>query len=360
MPNIDYEAIAAAYTQQLPQIQRVRDIKLKPKTYIRDVLFGGQTAMSTAELSTVEFRKGQTMVSDDAILYSDSVIGPARDAHDVKVIRYAYLNSKLPVNHRDAETLLFNEDPLHPYSDRQRMALALAEKRDKLLDSYAMTEEKMCVDALFTGIVDTKNGGKQVFPLAKDMLEFKVASAWNATTTKRKDVNADLTKAAMLIYERTGLVPTKLLVAFEDSMLPFYTSDATYVGTTIEKDRVLANEKLQQEQGIRHVGTVQTEFGPLEIVAYLGKVQTATGVVSCIPKGKAVLVTPEPVGYMAYGPVLVPGPNGQELAAGHNLTTVYSAIKDGYKQDMGVVVQSAPMPVLDNLDSYVVINGIDG
>lgn len=355
------DAIAQAYTYDLPKIQRVRDVRLKPKTFFRDVLFGGAPSASNEELSTIEFRRGDTRVASDAKLFSDSTIGPARDEHDIKVIRYAYFNNKESVGPKDANKLFFGEDPLHPYTKQQRLGLALAEKRDKILDAYAMAEEKMCYDALYTGTVDSRNGGKQVFPLLNSMINFTVTKAWNTTSIKRKDVTTDLVKAATLIYDATGIVPTRLIVSFKDSMLPFYTSDATYVGTSIEAARMLSNDKLQQETGTRHVGTIQTEFGPLEIVTYLGKYVDANGnSYNLVPDGKAILCGPDPIGYMAYGPGLVVGPNGQELSSCHNLATVYNNLKDGYMQDMGVVVQNAPMAVIDNLDSYVVINGIDG
>lgn len=355
------DAIAQAYTYDLPKLQRVRDVRLKPKTYFRDVLFGGPTAVSDQELSTIEFRRGETKIADDSMLFSDATIGPARDEHDVKIIRYSYFNMKEQVGPRDANKLFFGEDPLKPYSQKQRLGLALAEKRDKILDAYAMAEEKMCYDALFTGTVTTKNGGKQVFPLLSSMIGFEATKAWNTSTIKRKDITSDLVKAATLIYDNSGIVPTRLLVSFKDSMLPFYTSDATYVGTTLEKDRILSNEKLQAETGTRYVGTIQTEFGPLEVLTYLGKYTDASGNThSLIPDGQAILCGPDPIGYMAYGPVLVAGPEGQELRGGHNLATVYNTLKDGYKQDLGVVVQSAPMAVIDNLDSYVVIKKING
>lgn len=355
------DAIAQAYTYDLPKIQRVRDVRLKPKTFFRDNLFGGAPAASNDEMSTIEFRRGDTRVATDSMLFSDATIGPARDEHDIKIIRYAYFNNKEQVGPKDANKLFFGDDPLHPYTRQQRLGLALAEKRDKIIDAYAMAEEKMCFDALFTGTVESRNGGRQVFPLLNTMINFTVAKAWNTNTVKRKDVESDIVRAASLIYDNSGIVPTRLLVSFKDSMLPFYTSDATYVGTTIEAQRMLSNGQLQQETGTRHVGTIQTEFGPLEIITYLGKYVDASGNThSLVPDGKAILCGPDPIGYMAYGPGLVVTSNGQDLQSVHNLATVYNTVKDGYMQDIGVVVQNAPMAVIDNLDSYVVIGGIDG
>lgn len=366
MPStiITNEAFTELLNKYIPSLASYVQIARPASTYLRDTLFGGPTRTTADSTIAVEFQQGGMPVAVDSKFGGPSNLVYGRNDFDAQAIRFGYVFLEAKNGLADSVTHTLGEDVLPSLNPEQRrMVAALAEKTANMNLSIDAYEEKMCAEVIFSGSATTKNAGTQIFPIESSLLSVAATTKWSDTGVTTKKIRADIMKAGLLMSKFGGVFPNRLIMNVEDVANLFeVTGEQDWVNSTIAANKVIDYEKLN-EQGVAPQGTLRVPgLGLIDVVAYNGYYFASSADKASltqtpyIPKGSAILTGPS-VGYMAYGPVLAPTEYGQGKTSGKRVSTIYD-IRKGAIQDFGIHLQSAPIAVPQQINSWAVLTNL--
>lgn len=340
MPNFGLDFISKG----LPKVVAKLQTEAPVDTFLQSVLFPG-TILGTEGVDGVayDWRKKNPGLAEEAVRGADpNRVNYKSNFNSAYVVPNYYHDVDI-VGLEDADHRYFGEDIETNVDSHDRVTRVFADKAVAIDDGHTMAKEQMCADVLFNAKVVNKEG-EQTFPMTASLL----AQSGANLTTKFEEV---ISKA----YENTR----KLNKAFRAKALVLNPEDALTVvkalGTLIDKNTYnLGNVAFGAgSHGEVLCGVVDTPAGKIAVYAYYG-VNAAGN--NYIPKGKGLLLSGA-VGAMAYGRVRA-FENGKPCYRVQSKRM--TAYEDG-KGDMAhyeVEVQTAPLPVITNIDGYCVLTSI--
>lgn len=262
-----------------------------------------------------------------------------------KYIEGAYYFIEQELKLADAQNRVFDEPLDSPWSVEQRQLYIAAKIRDRMHRDFIFLKNKVLMSAVLTGKFTTKNGGEQAFPVTAGNL--KLAGA----TLGTKPIECLSTAVKSLVTK--GHIIDTLILNPEDAI--------SLAGTTawqniLDKTHIVTemDTKALGEDGFAYVGTIPSVgSGSLKVLAYYG---TTDGTNFAITKGSALLVG-EPIGVMGYCGVLTSQNGVQAQVSAKEMFTI-DAEERGALVKTRLQGQTAPCPIIYNVDGYGVLTGI--
>ena len=335
----------------LPRIA-MRSTTAQPvDTFLQDILFGGPAIAGNTQTDGVvlEYRKYVPGIAAEALRGED----PTRMNYQSKfndsyiVPNYYHVSDRVTLE--DADVRVFGEALEGNEDSMARVLTRFAEKRDAIHDSFLMAKEKMAADAIFNAQIVNKEG-TQALPMTAALLSQSgstmysdflstIEAGFNATRKKNKSFRPN----ALVLNPTYALLLVKAL---------------NTAGLLNKMGYDLAVIKFQplSEKGVQVVGSVDTPAGPLAILAYYGN----DGTNDYIPNQKAILCNADKggIGSFAYGRIQACEENGlPHYVVEQERYRPYSE-GQGDMAHLAIEVQSAPIPVITNLDGYCVFTSI--
>lgn len=262
-----------------------------------------------------------------------------------KYIEGAYYFVEQELKLADAQNRVFDEPLDSPWSIEQRQLYLTAKIRDRMHRDFIFAKNKVLADAVLTGKFTTKNGGEQSFPVVSSNLNLSGATL----STKPIEV---LSKAVQALVKKGHIVDT-LILNPEDAIT---LASATAWQNILDKSHIVSemDTKALGDDGFAYVGTIPSiGSGSLKVLAYYG---TTDGATFFLEKGKGLLVG-EPIGVMGYCGVLASQNGMQGQVSAKEMFTI-DAEERGALVKTRLQGQTAPCPVIYNIDGYGVLTGI--
>ena len=335
----------------LPKIA-MRSTTAQPvDTFLQDILLGGNAISGNTKQDGVvlEYRKYVPGIAEEALRGQDPTRKNYQSKFNDTYVIPNYYHVRDEVTLEDADVRIFAESLEGDENTLTRVLTRFAEKRDAIHDSFLMAKEAMAANAIFNAQI-TNNSGTQALPMSSGLLSQSgstmysdflgtIETGYNNTRKKNKSFRPN----ALVLNPTYALLLVKALNA---------------AGLLDKMGYDLAVVKFQpvSEKGAQVVGSVNTPAGPLAIIAYYGN----DGTSDYIPDQKAILcnATKGGIGAFAYGRVQA----FEEGRGPHYVVEQerYKPFVDG-QGDMAhfaIEVQSAPIPVITNVDGYCVFTSI--
>lgn len=335
----------------LPRIA-MRSTTAQPvDTFLQGILFGGTPIMGNTMQDGVvlEYRKYSPQVAEEAIRGQDPNRKNYQSGFNDSYVVPNYYHDLDEVDLEDADVRVFGEPLEGNERNVDRVTQRFADKRDAIHDSYLMAKEKMAADAIFDAQIVNK-AGTQPLPMTSSLLS-QTGSAMYSDFLGTIEAGFKATRKKNKGFRPNALVlnPTYALLLIK----ALNSANLLY-----KEGYDLARVRFQglTETGVQVVGAVNTPAGDLAIMAYYGN----DGTNDYIPNQKAILCKADKggIGAWAYGRVRA----CEEGVGPHYVVEQerYRTFLDG-KGDMAtyaIEVQSAPLPIITNLDGYCVFSSI--
>ena len=261
----------------------------------------------------------------------------------------AYFNPEIAVNLQNVKNRFIDEPEADAWSVKQRELYFLAEGKQSLADGFTALKEKMCADVLLSGKYTSKEG-EMVYPMDSTLLSLAGANL----STKPLEV---LSKAALKIVAKgKGVRINKLILNPEDAItLCQSTAWQAMLDVKNLAGHVQAIQASDLTTGFGYVGRFAAiGSGPIEVYSYCGLDEEGNYLLT---KGKAILCG-DSVGTMGYAGLLVNENGVQNEVAAKDLFVVATE-ENGYLVQTKVMAQTAPAPILTQIDRFGVITGIN-
>ena len=335
----------------LPRIVMRSTTAAPVDTFLQDILFGGTPVMGNEEQDGVvlEYRKYAPQVAAEAIRGQDPTRRNYQSGFNDSYVVPNYYHDVDRVDLTDADVRIFGEPLEGNEGTVDRVVARFADKRDAIHDSYLMAKEAMAATAIFSASI-TNKAGTQPLPMTSSLLSQTgstmysdflgtIEAGFNNTRKKNKSFRPN----ALILNPTYAMLLVKAL---------------NTAGLLNKMGYDLAVIKFQPvaEKGIQVVGSVNTPAGPLAILAYYGN----DGSSDYIPNQKAILCNADKggIGSFAYGRV-----QAFEEGRGPHYVVEQERYKPfiegvGDMAHYAIEVQSAPFPVITNLDGYCVFTSI--
>lgn len=335
----------------LPRIGMRSTTRQPVDTFLQDILFGGPAIAGNEKVDGVvlEYRKYVPHIAEEALRGQDPKRMNYQSKFNDSYIVPNYFHVADEVSIEDADARVFGEPLEGNESTVDRVLRRFADKRDAIHDSFLMAKEDMAADAIFNAQIVNKSG-TQPLPMTSSLLSQSganmysdflstIETGYNNTRKKNKSFRPN----ALVLNPTYALLLVKAL---------------NTAGLLDKMGYDLAVIKFQpvSEKGAQVVGSVNTPAGPLAILAYYGN----DGTYDYIPDQKAILCNADKggIGSFAYGRVQA----FEEGRGPHYVVEEerYRPFIEG-QGDMAhyaIEVQSAPIPVITNLDGYCVFTSI--
>ncbi len=320
-------------------------------TFLQSILFGGTPIMGNTKQDGVvlEYRKYSPQVAEEAIRGQDPNRKNYKSGFNDSYVVPNYYHDLDEVDLEDADVRVFGEPLEGNERNVDRVTQRFADKRDAIHDSYLMAKEKMAADAIFDAQIVNK-AGTQPLPMTSSLLS-QTGSTMYSDFLGTIQTGYDNTRK-----KNKGFRPNALILNPTYAIL---LVKALKTADLFDKESyALAKVRFQgvTDTGVQLVGAVNTPAGDLAILAYYGH----DGSNYRIPNQKAILCNADKggIGAFAYGRV-----KAYEEGIGPHYVVEqerYKAFKDGMG-DMAtyaIEVQSAPLPIITNLDGYCVFSSI--
>ena len=335
----------------LPRVA-MRSTTAKPvDTFLQEILFGAPAIAGNTQVDGVvlEYRKYTPGIAAEALRGEDPTRMNYKSKFNDSYIVPNYYHVSDRVTLEDADARVFGE-PLEGNNDSvQRVMTRFAEKRDAIHDSFLMAKEAMAANAIFNAQIVNKEG-TQALPMTSSLLSQTGSTMYTDFLGTIKTGFANTRK------QNKGFRPNALILNPTYAILLVEALNTAGLLNKMGYDLAIAKFAPVSDKGIQVMGSVNTPAGQLAILAYYGN----DGTNDYIPNQKAILCNADKggIGAFAYGRV-------QAFEDGRGPHYVveqerYRPYIDG-KGDMAqyaIEVQSAPIPVITNLDGYCVFTSI--
>ena len=335
----------------LPKIA-MRSTTAQPvDTFLQDILFGAPAISGNEKTDGVvlEYRKYVPGIAEEALRGQD----PTRMNYQSKfndsyiVPNYYHVTDRVTLE--DADTRVYGEPLEGDENTLTRVLTRFAEKRDAIHDSFLMAKEGMAANAIFNAQVVNKSG-TQPLPMTSSLLSQSgstmytdflgtIKTGFNNTRKKNK-----------------GFRPNAIVLNPTYAILLVEALNAAGLLNKMGYDLAVAKFAPISDKGVQVMGSVNTPAGQLAILAYYGN----DGTSDYIPDQKAILCNANKggIGAFAYGRV-----EAFEEGKGDHYVVEQERYKPfvegvGDTAHYAIEVQSAPIPVITNLDGYCVFTSI--
>ncbi len=345
--NFDINVISKG----LPKIVMKNTTAQPVDTFLQDILFGGTPIMGNELLDgvVIEWRKLVPHIAKEAIRGQDPnrMNYQSKFKDDYIVPNYYHDTDRVDLS--DADARVFGEPLEGNERTTDRVISRFADKRDAIHTSYQMAREAMSAAAIFSAQIKN-NVGTQNLPMKSSLLSVAGSTLYsdflgtveNAFNLTRKE-NKGFRPNALILNPTYGLLLVKALKAAD----------------LLNKENMdLARVRFQAltDKGVQVIGAVNTPAGDLAIMAYYGN----DGTNDYIPNQKAILCNASKggIGAWAYGRI-----QAYEDGVGPHYVVEQERYKpfvegQGDMAHYALEVQSAPIPIITNLDGYCVLTGI--
>lgn len=335
----------------LPRIA-MRSTTAQPvDTFLQDILFGAPAIAGNEKTDGVvlEYRKYVPGIAEEALRGQDPTRMNYQSKFNDSYIVPNYYHVADRVTLEDADVRVFGE-PLEGNEDsKARVLRRFADKRDAIHDSFLMAKEGMAANAIFNAQIVNKEG-TQLLPMSSTLLSQSgstmysdflgtIEAGFNATRKKNK-----------------GFRPNALVLNPTYAILLVKALNTAGLLNKMGYDLAVVKFAPVSDKGIQVVGSVDTPAGPLAILAYYGN----DGTSDYIPNQKAILCNADKggIGAFAYGRV-----QAFEEGVGSHYVVEQERYKPfiegtGDTAHFAIEVQSAPIPVITNIDGYCVFTSI--
>lgn len=318
-------------------------------TFLQDVIFGAGTVMGNDKSDKVEFdwRKGTAIaLPEESIRGQEATRVNYRTGFNADVVTPNYYNRKDEVTLEDADTRVFGEEITEGNAGQMRVMRAFAEKTQALRAEAVVAKETMCKDAIFNASV-TNASGSQTYPMTSSLLSISGANLYTAPMKT-------ITDAYKAIRAKNKAFVAKALIMNLDDAINLVNSTA--VKDYVKKTEMNLAEVVFKKayEGVVSMGMLSTPAGNLAILAYVDVDPSGN---AYIPQGKAILYG-DKIGKMAYGRLKAADANGMPhyIVATERMVAYKSG--EGDDAHMGVQFQTAPLPLITNIDGYGVLTSI--
>ena len=343
-----------AYDELMQGLARVTVRATKPAedfVWGQSVLFGGPEIGTDQDVINMETEVGEVVLPKEAVKGLDPTRVNYGISFNLKRIGSAYYFPEDTLDLSAAKNRVFGEPVDQPWTVAQRELHLAAKKRDIMAQSFRAQKEKLSFEVALSGKMTTKTEGEQVYPIASELLAVPGA---NFITKPFETVNA----AAKTLYEH-GITLSRIVLNPVDGGA--LVASAAWQ-TMLDKKRVevgAVDPQTVDARGMAKIGTIKGIIcGEVTVYAYAGFYRTgATTTVNYIPQGKALLLQAGPIGSMGYTGILTEENGVQAQVAAKELFTIYNERK-GALVTTKIQGQTAPVPVITNIDGYGVMTGI--
>lgn len=320
-------------------------------TFLQDVLFGGNDLAGTESVDGVvlEYRKYVPGIAEEALRGKD----PTRMNYqsgfkdDYIVPNYYHVVDKVTLE--DADVRVFGEPIAEGSDTMMRVLRRFADKRDAIHDSFLMAKEGMAANAIFNAQIVNKEG-TQALPMTSTLLS-QTGSTMYSDFLGTIEAGFNNTRK-----KNKGFRPNALILNPTYALLLVKALNTAGLLNKLGYDLAVAKFQPVTNKGIQVVGSVNTPAGALAILAYYGN----DGTNDYIPNQKAILCNADRggIGAFAYGRV-----QASEEGRGPHYVVEKERYRpfmegDGDMAHYAIEVQSAPIPVITNLDGYCVFTSI--
>ena len=345
--NFDLNVIAKG----LPRIV-MRSTTAKPvDTFLQDILFGGTPVMGNEKVDGVvlEYRKYCPYIAEEAIRGKDPNRKNYQSGFKDEYVVPNYYHDVDRVDLTDADVRVFGEPIEGNEGTVDRVTARFADKRDAIHDSYLMAKEAMAANAILNAQIVNK-AGTQNLPMTSSLLSQSgstlysdflgtIETCFNNTRKKNK-----------------GFRPNALVLNPTYAILLVKALNAAGLINKMGYDLAVVRFQPVTEKGVQVVASVDTPAGPLAILAYYGN----DGTNDYIPNQKAILCNADKggIGSFAYGRIQAfePGIGPHYVVEQERYKPFIEGLGD--MAHYAIEVQSAPFPVIKNLDGYCVLTSI--
>lgn len=359
MSYANIETMADIYQHYLVQIPIKYSVKINPTTFLRDTLFGlpGQFSINP----TIGF----DMESKNRLkLYGDNTLGDkgtklnSDKSHTLDFYKFGYFAKNAPITNRLGETAIFGEDPAYPLTPMQRIMAGIADERDAQSAMADVYEESLCASVLNTFSVTTKNSGTNTYPVDPTCKK-ALSTRWSTNTSKPL---TDIKDACDVVRKLSGVMCNTILMNMAD--VEYLTEKSTVLDQLDIQRFERGNINYMPMDGKYQVadsGYVKIPgYGPIRVLTYAGRyydVATST-YADFIPAGTALLYnSSRPVGSMNYGPCENVQDSVPTYVTGRRLQTIGGTMNGAYAS-LELQMQTSPMPVPENLNSWFTLTNI--
>ena len=320
-------------------------------TFLQSVLFGGPAIAGSAVQDGIvlEYRKYVPHIAAEAIRGQD----PERMNYQSKfndsyvVPNYYHVTDFVSIE--DADARVFGEPLEGNEATIDRVLRRFADKRDAIHDSFLMAKEDMAADAIFNAQIVNKEG-TQALPMTSALLSQSGSTMYSDFLGTIKTGFNNTRK------KNRGFRPNALVLNPTYAILLVEALNTAGLLNKMGYDLAVAKFAPVADTGVQVVGSVNTPAGQLAILAYYGN----DGTYDYIPDQKAILCNADKggIGSFAYGRV-----QAFEDGRGPHYTVEEERYRpfiegQGDMAHYAIEVQSAPLPVITNLDGYCVFTSI--
>lgn len=341
MANFNLDLISHGLPKFVAKIETEQPLD----TFLWDVLFGGPELKGTEGVDGVayEWRKKNPTLAEEAIRGADPNRVNYKSNFNANYVIPNYYHNVDKVGLEDADMKTFGEDIETNVDSHDRVVRRFAEKVQGIRDSYKVAKEQMAADAIFTAKV-VNESGEQTFPMTSSLLALSGANL----TTKFLEV---INKAYDAIRKQNKAFRATALIMNPDDAVKLVTANKDLIDKqTFALGKVAFGT---ENKGAVAFGNIQTPAGTITIYAYYGVGANGN---NYIPQGKAILCGGK-IGSPAYGRVQA-FENGKPCYKVQSERMVAYETGEGDRRHYEVEYQTAPLPVITNIDGYGVLTSI--
>lgn len=341
MANFNLDIISKG----LPTFVAKLEAEAPVDTFLSDVLFGNAPISGNEGFDGIayDWRKKNPALLDEAVRGTDPDRVNYKSGFNSEYVTPNYYHVKDGVDLSDADQRVFGESISDNMDTHGRVTRIFAEKIAAIADSVKLAKEQMAADAIFNAKVVNKKG-TQTFPMESTLLSVSGANL----TTKFNEV---MSAAFATVRKKNKAFKATALIMNPDDAIKLVDA----LGDLINKETFNLGSVAfgQNVNGATLCGTVNTPAGTIAIYAYYG---TNSAGNNYIPSGKAILTSGK-IGSFGYGRVRA-FENGKPCYKVAQERMVAFEEGEGDMRQYMVEYQSAPLPVITNIDGYCVLTSI--
>ncbi len=259
-------------------------------------------------------------------------------------IKGAYFFPEQPLNLAAAQNRLFEEPIDAPWTVEQRELHLTAVVRDKMHRGFDYAKLSLAKSAIFTGKFEAKDGGTQSFPVVATNLALAGANLSTKPIEVLSKAIAPIIKAGNRVSRLIVNPNTAATLMASEAWLKLLS--AQHVNTDLDPATV-------DDNGMAYIGSIPAAGARISLyVCYA----TVNGSDYFIDDAKAILCG-DVIGRMDYCGVLQAQGELQAQVAAKEIFTVYGENR-GALVTTKIQGQTAPCPIITNIDGYGIITGI--